>query len=232
MPADPDIATIAAAIGQPTRAAMLTMLLAGAPASVTALARAAGVTPSTASVHLASLASRRLVTAEATGRERHYRLAGLEVAQALEALQRIADPPSVRSLSAAGAAERLRLARSCYDHLAGRLGIAVTDALITRGYLHSARDTFELTDSGERWLGGLAIDVEALRAQRRGFALHCQDWSEQRPHLAGALGATLLQRFLERRYVTRRPRERALRITPAGEQALRRELGVDLAATP
>jgi DNA-binding transcriptional ArsR family regulator len=232
MPSDPDIATIAAAIGQPARAAMLTVLLAGTPASVTALARAAGVTASTASVHLTNLASRQLVTAEAAGRERRYRLASVEVAQALEALQRIADPPGVRSLSGAGAAERLRLARSCYDHLAGRLGVAVTEALVARGHLRSGRDAFALTASGESWLRSLAVDVEALGEQRRGFALRCQDWSERRPHLAGAVGAAVLQRFLERGYVARLPRERALRVTPAGEHALRRELGVELRTAP
>ncbi len=207
---------------------MLTVLLGGAPVTVTELARAAGVTPSTASLHLARLARQRLVAAEPAGRERHYRLAGPAVAEALEALQRIADPPSVGSLSGASAAERLRAARSCYDHLAGRLGVAVTDALVARGHLRSRRDAFELTETGESWIRSLEVDVEALRAQRRSFAPQCQDWSERRPHLAGALGATLLQRFLERRYVTRRPRERALLITSAGELALRRELGIEL----
>lgn len=210
---------------------MLSALLGGAPATVTDLARAAGVSASTASLHLARLASQRLVAAEPAGRERHYGLAGPRVAEALEALQRISDSPSVRSLSAAGAAERLRLARSCYDHLAGRVGVAVTDALLASGYLRPGRDAFELTDAGERWLGSLAVDVDALRRQRRGFALRCQDWSERRPHLAGAVGAALLQRFLERQYLTRRPRERALQITPAGELALRRELGIELETT-
>ncbi len=231
MAADPDIAPVAAAIGQRARATMLTVLLGGTPVTVTELARAAGVTPSTASLHLATLASRHLVTAQAAGRERHYQLAGPEVAQALEALQRIADPPTVRSLSGASAAERLRMARSCYDHLAGRLGIAVTDALVARGYLRSGLDAFELTKTGETWLGALAVDVQALQEQRRGFALQCQDWSERRPHLAGALGATLLQCFLERDYIARRPHERSLRITSTGRHALRRELGVEVRAT-
>ncbi|MGI8579337.1 MAG: ArsR/SmtB family transcription factor [Solirubrobacteraceae bacterium] len=119
-PADPDIGPVAAAMGQPTRATMLTTLLGGAPVTVTELGCAAGVSASTASVHLARLASQHLVASEVVGRERHYRLAGPAVAEALEALQRIAAPPAVRSLSGAGAAERLRLARSCYDHLAGR----------------------------------------------------------------------------------------------------------------
>lgn len=199
--------------------------------TVTELAGAAGVSASTASLHLSRLARQHLVDAETVGRERHYRLAGSEAAEALEALQRIAASPSVDSLSGAGAAERLRLARSCYDHLAGRLGVAVTDALVAREHLRSGRDAFELTHSGESWFRSLGADVEALRGQRRGFAPRCQDWSERRPHLAGALGATLLDRFLERDYVTRRQRERALRITPTGEHALRRELGVELQAT-
>lgn len=197
--------------------------------TVTDLARASGVSASTASLHLTRLASQRLVAGETAGRERHYRLASPQVAEALEALQRIANPPRVRSLSARSAAQRLRMARSCYDHLAGRLGVDVTEALIVQGYLRSARDVFKLTDAGESWLESLGADVEELRAQRRGFALRCQDWSERRPHVAGAVGAAMMHLFLEHKWVTRRPRERALRIAPAGERALRRELGVEVA---
>lgn len=232
MAVDPDIAAVAAAIGQPARATMLSVLLGGAPVTVSDLARASGVSTSTASLHLTRLACQRLVAGETVGRERHYRLASPEVAKALEALQRIANPARVRSLSATSAAQRLRLARSCYDHLAGRLGVATTDALIAHGYLRTADDGFELTDAGESWLDSLGIDVVMLRVQRRGFALRCQDWSERRPHVAGAVGAALMHLFLERKWVTRRPRERALRIAPAGEGALRRELGVEVAAGP
>lgn len=154
------------------------------------------------------------------------------MAEALEALQRIANRSPARSLSSARAADRLRSARSCYDHLAGRLGVDVTEALIARGCLRTTRDGFKLTDAGESWLGSLGVDVGALRMQRRAFALRCLDWSERRPHVAGAVGASLMQLFLARGWVARRPRERALRITPAGEVALRHELGVEVAAAP
>ena len=225
---DPDIAAVAAAIGQPARASMLSALLVDAPLSVGELADRGHVSPATASLHLARLAQTGLVVGHRSGRTHCYRLAGVEVAQALEALQRLAEPASVRSLADATAARQIRFARSCYDHLAGELGVAVTDALVGRGYLQAGADAFSLTPTGEQWLASLGIDVSGLRAARRGFALYCLDWSERRPHLAGAVGAALLGRCLDAGWVSRRRATRSLSLTTAGALAFERELGLEM----
>ena len=227
---DADIATIAAAVGQPARAAMLTALLGRDPLTVNELAARAGVAPATASLHLRLLADSGLVTGRRAGRTRRFELAGPDVARALESLQRLASPQPVRSLGAANAAARLKFARSCYDHLAGRLGVAVTDALHGRGYLRRSADGFALTRSGEAWLDDLGVDVPRLRRSRRGLALACLDWSERRPHVAGAVGAVLLERFLAEGWLERRRGQRALTLTARGEAAFRESLGVELDA--
>lgn len=163
-----------------------------------------------------------------SGRTHHYRLAGVETAQALEALQRLAQPATMHSLAAATAAEQIRFARSCYDHLAGKLGVAITGALVERGYLQAGPDSFTVPAAGEKWLASLEIDVATLRARRRGFALSCLDWSERQPHIAGAVGAALLERALQAGWVSRHRRSRALSLTAIGARTLRRELGLEL----
>jgi DNA-binding transcriptional ArsR family regulator len=225
---DPDISVVAAAIGQSTRGAILRALLAGEPLTVKTLATRARVSPATASVHLKRLSEANLVTSEQVGRTRRYELANLFVAQALEALQRLAPPEPVRSLRAVTSAEQLVFARSCYDHLAGQLGVAVTDALVARDYLKESRDSFTLTATGGAWLEQLGLNVQALRRARRGFALRCIDWSEGRPHLAGAVGAALLERFLAAGWLKRKQGHRSLELTPAGGFEFRERLGVDL----
>lgn len=230
MAADPDITAVAAAIGQHARATMLSVLLRGTPLTVTELAREAKLSASTASLHLAKLSRARLVVAEAAGRERHYRLSGPEVAGAIEALQRLAPCAPVRSLSGSARADQLRLARTCYDHLAGWLGVEVTEALVARDRLRPNGAELALTPAGQDWLSSMGIQVAVLRGRRRGFALACQDWSQRRPHLAGAVGAALLERYLELGWVERRPGTRALRVSSSGERAFQRELGVLLAS--
>ncbi len=227
-PADPDIATVAAAIGQPARASMRCALLAHAPLSVNELAHLGNVSPATASLHLARLANANLVTGHRSGRTHHYRLASVEVAYALESLQRLAQPAPIRSLAGTRAAQHIRFARSCYDHLAGRLGVAITDGLIDHGYLRVGPDAFSLTPDGERWLTSVRVDTAVLRSARRGLALSCLDWSERRPHVAGAVGAALLHRSLVAGWFSRRPGTRALRLTPVGARTFQRELGLEI----
>jgi hypothetical protein len=131
------------------------------------------------------------------GRHRSYRLAGPEVAQAIEALQRFAPRQATHSLRGAGSAHALSYARFCYDHLAGRLAIELVDAMTTAGLIALVGDHFELTEQGVSWFAQLGIDVPRLQAMRRSFARACLDWSERRPHLAGAIGAALAGRLLE-----------------------------------
>jgi DNA-binding transcriptional ArsR family regulator len=228
---EPGIATIAASIGQPARAAMLSAMLGAEPLTVNDLAARAGVAPATASLHLRRLAEDALVVGRRVGRTRRYELAGPDVARALEALQRIAPPQPVRSLAGANAAERLRFARSCYDHLAGELGVAVTDALVAGGQLQADPDAYALTPQGEKWLEELGADPAALRRSRRAFAAQCLDWSERRPHVAGAVGAALLDRFVAARWLNRRRGERTLDLTPLGAGELGDRLGIALEPT-
>jgi DNA-binding transcriptional ArsR family regulator len=224
---DIDIAAAAALMAEPARTAMLQALLDGGTLPSGELARRAQVAASTASEHLKRLLAGGFVIREVAGRERRYRLASPAVAEALESLARVALPGQVLSLRGATRAEAIRTARTCYDHIAGRLGVGLTEALIARGALVEHASSYGLTDSGERLLASLGVDVAAARERRRSFARACIDWSERRPHLAGALGAALADALLARAWVLRRPADRGLQITAIGRTELAR-LGVEL----
>ena len=226
-----DIATVAALIGEPSRAAMLDALMAGEALPASALARWAGVAPSTASGHLARLLDGGLVACESVGRERHYRLASADAADALEALSRLARPTRVSSLHAAGRAAAIREARTCYDHLAGRVGVGVTDALVARRALILGDGSYALTRQGEDLLVRLGADVASAREGRRAFARVCIDWSERRPHLAGALGAAVADALFANGWLKHCPNDRTLTVTPAGAAGLGRELGIEVGRT-
>jgi DNA-binding transcriptional ArsR family regulator len=219
---------VAALLGDPTRAAMLDALMDGRARPAGELARTAGIAPSTASGHLARLVAGRLLVVEPSGRERLYRLASADVAEVLEALSRLASEAPVDSLRGADRRDALRAARTCYDHLAGRLGVAVTDALVARGVLRPRDGSFDLAEDGAVFLAELGVDVDGARARKRVFARSCLDWSERRPHLAGALGAALADAALGHGWVRRRPSDRALDVTPRGREALREWLGVSV----
>jgi DNA-binding transcriptional ArsR family regulator len=222
------VVTLARVLGEPARADMLDAMLDGMPHPAGELAHRAGVAPSTASEHLSRLLGCGLVSAEASGRLRLYRLSSPAVAEALEALARIAGPEPVSSLRAVTRAEALRRARTCHDHLAGRVGVALVDALVARRALVLDDGSYRLTRRGETFLEELGVDVEAARTQRRAFARACLDWTERRPHLAGSLGAELARVFLGRDWLRRRPHDRALTVTEAGRKALASELAIDL----
>lgn len=227
MPGDVDLSTVGALLADPARAAMLSELLGGEPLPAGELARRAELSPSGASNHLKRLLEGGLVRAEADGRRRLYRLAGADVAAALEALGRIAAPPRVRSLRGAHKHAALRDARTCYDHLAGRVGVGVTERLVRLRLLQDADASYLVTRRGEAWFHELGVDVDEVRASRRGFAPRCLDLTERRPHLAGALGAALADAVKQRGFVRPRPGSRALRLTDAGS-AFFADLGVEL----
>jgi DNA-binding transcriptional ArsR family regulator len=244
---DVDLAAGASAIADPARAAMLDALLDGAPRSAGALAREAGVAPSTASHHLGRLLDAGLVTVAPDGRRRAFRLARPEVARALEALALISPARPARTLRRATRAEAERAARTCYDHLAGRLGVALMTAFVDRGVLTGGdgrhergraradrpsaigRDLdYRLTDDGARRLRDLGVDVDGALAGPRTPIRYCVDWSEQAHHLSGALGAALATRMFELAWVSRLPRTRAVRLTDAGRAGLGEQFGVAL----
>lgn len=223
---EPDLSRVAGVIGEPTRAAILGALLGGEWLPAGELARRAGVTPSTASEHLARLVEHGLVTRRRSGRHRYYALAGRDVAAALESLARIAPLPAVATRRESTRSEALKFARTCYDHLAGRLGVLLTDTLLERGLI-SVRG-YEVTARGEDWLRTLDIDVAALRRGRRTLARPCLDWSERLDHLAGAVGAAIAATMLERRWLARIDGTRAVRLTVRGREGLYRVLGLEI----
>jgi DNA-binding transcriptional ArsR family regulator len=222
----PDMAAIARLLGEPARMAMLEALLDGPTKGGRELAAAAKVAPSTASEHLAQLEDAGLVSAAPNGRKRADSLAGPAVAEALEALGALAPPRPPRSLREATAAQLHRQARTCYDHLAGSLGVAVCDGLVARRLLDPADGGWTVTARGERGFEELGIRVGDLRAGRRPLTRVCIDWSERRPHVAGALGAALATRLFERRWIERRPGVRAVAVTARGQTELAKWLGV------
>ena len=223
-----DLAAVAALIADPSRAAMLDALNGGEALTAGALARRAGVAPSTATEHLARLEAGGLIVSERHGRARHVRLAGAHVARALEALGAIAPPKRVTGLRAWHHGEALRAARSCYDHLAGEAGVALADALVERGLLDPGEGGFVITAPGESELAAFGLDVGAILGARRATARACLDWSERRPHVGGALGAALLAELLGRRWLRRRPEGRALAVTAAGRAGFEATFGAPL----
>jgi len=223
---DAPIAGIAAAIAEPARARMLCLLLDGHARTSTELATVAGVSASTASVHLAKLTERRLVKVLPQGRHRYYSLHDAHVAAALEALTVVAGEP--RAAFVPNTPERLRVARTCYDHMAGTLAVRLHDRLFALRWLSRGDDAYEVTRAGTEGLLGLGVDVNAARTSRRCFACGCLDWSERRPHLAGALGAGVLQAMLDRKWIVRDLDSRALEMTRAGQRAFRDRFGIEL----
>jgi DNA-binding transcriptional ArsR family regulator len=204
---------------------MIDALMDGRALPAGELARQAGVRASTASEHLGRLVGAGLVTVTAEGRHRYFRISTPEVAVALEAFARICPPTPVRSLRTSAQAEALRHARTCYDHLAGRLGVAVMDAMRRRRWLATADGGYRLTRTGELALVAAGVDVVAAAGGRRAFARPCIDWTERRPHLAGALGAAVTTTMLDRKWIRRRD-GRGVAPTDAGRVALRDVFGL------
>lgn len=224
--AEESSARIAAAIGDPARARMLYALMEGRALTSTELALVAAVGPSTASAHLNRLKRERLVRVLIQGRHRYYSLYGAGVAGVLESLTVLAG--RVGSGVQTRTPDHLRFARTCYDHIAGSLGVLLHDRLLAAGWIAGGDPNYDVTVKGTRALDGVGIDVEVLRRERRRFAFPCLDWSERRCHLGGAVGAALLDTLLERRWVTRERRERTLSITVLGARELRARFGVVL----
>ncbi|MFJ3214821.1 ArsR/SmtB family transcription factor [Kitasatospora sp. NPDC086801] len=226
------LAAFAALLADPTRAAFCTALLDGRAWTAGELARHAGVAPSTASEHLSRLIAGGLLAEERQGRHRYVRLATPGVATLIEDLTAFADQgdrPTPHGLREATRQSAEARARTCYDHLAGRLGVAVADALLARGLLTDDAG-LAVTGRGRAWLAAQAIELPE-RAGRRGgrpVVRNCLDWTERRSHLGGALGAALCRTALDRSWVERIGSGRALRVTPDGDRALRELLGVEL----
>jgi DNA-binding transcriptional ArsR family regulator len=228
IPTDLFASRIAAAIGTPARARMLFTLISGRERTSTELALIADVTPSTASVHLRCLNQLRLVQVVPKGKHRYYRLGGPRVAAALEALSVLAG--GSRDSGVLTTVQHLRLARTCYDHLAGTLGVALFAHFTASGWLSRRRSgrakEVDVTPAGESGLAALGINLKSVRRGRRRFAYACLDWSEQKPHLGGALGCAVLEVAERRRWVVRHLDSRALSITGVGRRELWSRFGI------
>jgi DNA-binding transcriptional ArsR family regulator len=227
--ADQAVSRIAAAIGEPARTRMLLCLMDGLAKTSTELAIVAEVTPSTASVHLNRLKTEKLVKVQVQGKHRYYCLAGPNVARALERLSVLAGDVPTKFVP--NTPDRLRAARTCYDHAAGTVAVFLHDRFLAFEWIESSPasgvGTYDLTQSGAAAFQALGIDVEAVRALRRRFAYGCLDWSERRPHLGGALGAALLKLLLTRKWLSRDRDSRALYTTPLGRREMRTRFGLE-----
>jgi DNA-binding transcriptional ArsR family regulator len=223
------IAEIAALAGDPARANILTALLDGRAMTATELSYAARVTPQTTSAHLAKLTDAGLITATPSGRHRYFRLASPKVAQMLESIVAVAgdNRPRFRPLSRQAAA--LQAARMCYDHIAGQLGVRIADAMTARGYLVLEDDGGQITETGLRYLWELGIDTRVAGKGRRHLCRACLDWTERKPHVGGAIGAALAERWLALGWIARTKDSRAVTVTPEGERSFRDTLGLVLA---
>jgi DNA-binding transcriptional ArsR family regulator len=223
---EPNIAFVANLMADPSRAAMCLALVGGEARPAGELAAYAGVSAQTASNHLAKLIAGRILRVEQQGRWRYYRLANPEVAHAVEALAVVA-PPAARSFEGNGhdgAARRLKEARTCYSHLAGRLGVALADALVAEGWLEDDGRSYRVTAKGTRSLRELGIEANGPRGQAP--ARRCLDWTERRAHVAGPVGTALAELALGRGWVRRMHGTRAVRVTPSGRAGLQRVFNV------
>jgi len=220
----PNIARIAALIGERSRAQVLSVLMADRALTATELAAHAGITKQTLSAHLAKLLHARLVAVESQGRHRYYRLANRDVARLIESLMGVAFRAGAIRLKSSPREPALRKARVCYDHLAGEIAVGMLETLMARGVFRDDAGVLTLSRSGERWFESFGIETAPLLAQRRTLCRPCLDWGERRHHLAGALGAALLQRIYALRWARPGRDSRVVSFTPTGEAALRRWL--------
>jgi len=224
------VAGVGRGLADRSRALMCLALMNGEPWTVSALAAEAGVGRPAASEHVARLEQAGLVATTIEGRHKYVRLSGPQMAEVLESLCRVAGPRArPQSLSAVRRTRHLAAARTCYDHLAGRLGVAVFDGLLDAGVLRR-RAGLAVTRAGRTWFSELGIAVDELEQQRRVLLRDCLDLTERRPHLAGSLGAHLCSTFLARGWVRRTGSDRTLRVTPSGERAVDDLLGIPAAA--
>jgi DNA-binding transcriptional ArsR family regulator len=215
-------------IGDATRIRMLQLLMEGRALTAKELAYGAHVEPATATQHLRRLQEGGLITVKLQGRHKYFRPASPQVAELMELLMVLAPDQKGRTVGPR-VEEPLRRGRMCYDHLAGELGIGITEALVKQGILRKEADAFALTRRGMDWFADLGIDVEAARALRRKFAATCLDWSERRDHLGGALGAALAERLVDLGWIARKRNSRAVSVTETGRRRLAEEFRLDLA---
>ena len=227
-------AEVAALTGDPARAGMLQALMDGRALTASELARVASITPQTASGHLARMTVAGLLSVEKQGKHRYHRLATPTVARMVESIMQVAsDLPAQKRLTTGPRDAALRDARTCYDHLAGKLGVALADALVSKGYAELTSDAGIITGTGAAFFGRIGLDLDAVLARpskkpARMLCRPCLDWSERRPHIAGAVGTALCTHCFESGWIRRVAGTRAVSITPKGQQVFREKFGAEI----
>ncbi|MCM3730362.1 metalloregulator ArsR/SmtB family transcription factor [Fictibacillus nanhaiensis] len=222
MNGNPNIAEIASLLADPSRAEILISLLDGRFHTASELALLAKIKPQTASFHLTKLSKSKVIKMEKHGRFHYYHLANQEVAQLLESFLTISRPIEIRSFKQNVQTTALCKARTCYDHLAGKLGVGLTESMVKNGYLIKTEEQFEVTESGKLFFSDLGLNLSLLRKKRRSFSRVCLDWSERQHHLAGTLGSALASHFFDNQWITHIPSTRAVKITSKGKASLKR----------
>jgi DNA-binding transcriptional ArsR family regulator len=223
----PIIAEIAALVGDPARATMMSSLLDGGALTASELARAAKITPQTASTHLAKLTEAGLLCPARTGRHRYFRLASPTVVDMIDGIVAVALLKRPRYHPLSGEARALSAARICYDHLAGRLSVDLTDSFVAREYVVLHDEAAEITTAGTRFLTEFGIELPRLRSTHRHFCRLCLDWTERRPHIAGAIGAGITRRYFDLGWMKRMKHSQAVIVTPSGRRGFRKTFGID-----
>jgi DNA-binding transcriptional ArsR family regulator len=221
------IAEIATLVGDAARATMVSALLDGRALTASELALAARITPQTASTHLGKLTKAGLLSVERNGRHRYFRLASPKVAEMIEGIVAVALEKRPRFRPLSRQARAVSAARICYDHLAGRLSVDLTDSLVAGGYIVLDGKTAEITTGGRRFFTEFGIALPARRSSRRHFCRLCLDWTERRPHIAGVLGAAITKRLFDLGWMERMKRSHAVVVTPLGRRGLQETFGVD-----
>ena len=221
------LAEIAALMGDPARATMVAALLDGRPLTASELAAAARVTPQTASAHLAKLTQAGVLSVARRGRHRHFTLGSPAVADMIDGIAGVALAKRPRSRPLSPQAHALSAARICFDHLAGRLSVDLTDAFVAREYVVVDNEAAEITTAGRRFFTGFGIELPARRSTRRHFCRLCLDWTERRPHVAGTFGAAITKRYFDLGWMERMNRGQAIIVTPRGRRGFRETFGID-----
>lgn len=225
---DPRVYELAAIISDTSRSTMLLTLLDGRKYTVSELAKVSKVTPQTASFHLSKMAGQGVIRTEKYGRHKYVSLAGVEIASILESLLYITPARKPNSFKEVTSSKEIYLARTCYDHLAGTLGVELTNSLLKNNYIFDNGETFELTPLGEDFLENIGVNIVGLKKKRRAFSNRCLDWSERKFHLAGSLGNSILLFSLENSWVERLPSTRALKVTVKGRECFKEIFGFDI----
>jgi DNA-binding transcriptional ArsR family regulator len=220
---------IASLIGDPTRATVLWVLLDGKAFTATELSIAANTSPQNMSMHLNKLLKAGLLAAESQGRHRYYRFAEKEVAYAIEALAGLVPAGIQKNIAGDAGNTAIKYCRTCYDHLAGKVGVLITDSLLKQQLLvDKGNKSFEISSKGTKWFMNLGIDIDSLQGERRVLIKPCLDWSERRYHIAGSLGAALLEMMLSSGWIRRTRQSRAIVITGKGQQAIYKHFKVQV----